>query len=196
MHSCAFFGHSNFDYDPYKEKIRERIIDLIENRGVTEFYSGGRGKFENMCSHLVWELREKYPNIKNILVLSYIPSKKFDLFFYYDESVYLLEKKVPYRFAISHTNRKLVETVDYIISGVTRSYGGAKAACDYAKRLYKTMFYVVSDQSYCDYDWVQKHVEEQMQDDQFHLESIQKAEQLIERLKSVIDSDKTKSNKK
>ena len=147
MSSCAFFGHRDFDYIPFEGKIRESIVNLIENEGVTSFYSGGRSKFENMCAHIVWELREKYSQIKNILVLSYLPKENFELDFYFDESVYLLDKKVPLKFAISHTNRKLVETVDYVISGVARNYGGAKTACDYAKRLRKPIINVVTGES-------------------------------------------------
>lgn len=59
MPSCAFFGHRSFDYEPYRDKIREKIVDLIENRGVTTFYSGGRGSFDVLCARTVWELKQK-----------------------------------------------------------------------------------------------------------------------------------------
>ena len=178
--SCVFFGHSNFDYAPYKDKIKERIVDLIENRGVKTFYNGFRGDFDVMCAHIVYELKEQYPQIKNIMALSYIPDEKFDKPEIFDEAVYLLDNKVPLRFAISHTNRKLVETTHYIISGVTRTYGGAKSACDYARRLYKTIFYVVYDYSYCDYDWTVREWEEHKDDEQFVKELEEKIRGIIQ----------------
>lgn len=165
--SCAFFGHSShFDYSPYEDKIREHIVDLI-GRGVTTFYNGFKGNFDKLCARIVKKLKSEYPNIKNVLVLSYIPNKSFELPKYFDESVYLLEKRVPFKFAITHTNRKLLETVNYVISGVARPYGGAKTACDYAERCYKTIFYVVKGYSYCDFDWAIKQHEEQMKNEEY-----------------------------
>ena len=147
MSSCAFFGHKDFDYTPYEESLRECIVNLIKNEGVTRFYSCGMGKFENMCARIVGQLRKKYPQVQNTLVLSYIPKENFELDIYFDDSVYLLDKKVPLRFATNHTNRKLVGKVDFIVTGVTRKYGSAKSACDYAKRLRKPMINVVTGES-------------------------------------------------
>ena len=152
MLSCAFFGHRSYNYEPYKEKLEEIIVDLIK-RGVTVFYNGGRGFFDSLCARTVHKLKDKYPNIKNILVLSYMPDKNFELPSHYDESVYLLTKRVPMQYAIIHTNREMVKIANYIVSGVAFPWGGAKTACDYAKKLYKTMFNVVDGSSYCDYDY-------------------------------------------
>ena len=41
MKACVFFGHRDDNYCRYKERIVEILIDLIENSGVTQFYSGG-----------------------------------------------------------------------------------------------------------------------------------------------------------
>ena len=152
MLSCAFFGHRSYNYESYKEKLEETVVDLI-NRGVTEFYIGGRGFFDSLCARTVYKLKEKYPHIRNILVLSYIPSKEFELPLHYDESVYLLTKRVPSRYAILKTNKEMVKMTDYIVSGVVYPWGGAKTACDYAKKLYRTVFNVVDGSSYCDFDY-------------------------------------------
>lgn len=181
MLSCAFFGHRNFNYVPHEEKIRKRIIDLIK-RGVVDFYGGGRGDFDVTCARIVWELKKDYPHIKNILVLAYMPKNNFELGTYYDESVYLLEKKVPLKYSISHTNRKLVELSNYIISGVTRVYGGARTSCDYAECLHKTIFYIVGNYSYCDYDWVGEMVEEKMKNGEFREQSEEENERLYKKL--------------
>lgn len=141
MLTCVFFGHRDVNYFPYNEKIEEILFHLIENCGVTQFYSGYRGKFDELCAYLVWELKFQYPQIKNTLVLSYLPYKKADFVLpkYFDDFVYLLEKRVPPRFAIPHTNKRMVDLADYIVSGVNHDHGGAFAACNYARNRGKTI---------------------------------------------------------
>ena len=196
MSSCAFFGHRSFDYEPYRGKIKERIVDLIENRGVTTFYSGGRGSFDGTCARIVGELKTKYPHIKNVLVLSYIPSKDFVLGNHFDESVYLLEKRVPLKFSISHTNRKLVETVDYVVSGVVRVYGGAKKACDYAEHLCKTVFYVVDGTSSNDCDWAVKDWENEMQNEEYSKRYKEEVAKACEKAKPIVEEQMAKRARK
>ena len=134
MKSCAFFGHGKFDYREYREEIKNSIIDLIENYSVTQFYTGGRGAFDSVCSQIVAELKSIYSHIKNTLVLSYMPKEDFCLQSKYDDSVYLLETKVPPKYAIVHTNKALVDRVDFVITGVQYSWGGARIAYDYADK--------------------------------------------------------------
>ena len=139
MKICAVFGHRKADYAPFKEKIRLKMIELIENEGVTQFYSGGRGDFDIICTRIVYELKREYPELKNILVLSYHPAKAFELPQIYDESVYLLERKVPPLYAIIETNKALVDVADFVISGVSRDWGGAYEAITYAKQKHKAI---------------------------------------------------------
>ena len=60
--------------EQYREKLLLIITELIENKGVIQFYSGFRGGFDYYCSSLIYELKVRYPQIKNTLVLSYIPN--------------------------------------------------------------------------------------------------------------------------
>lgn len=129
---CAFFGHRNFPYKQYENKISDYIMELIKENGVTQFYSGFRGDFDRLCAEIVHKIKSAYPNIINTMVLSYYPNTDFILPSVFDDSVYLLEEKVPPRFAISYTNRKIVDLSDYIISGTILHTGGAAAACEYA----------------------------------------------------------------
>ena len=41
---CTFFGHHNVS-DDVEQKIASVLIDLIENKGVTDFYVGNQGRF-------------------------------------------------------------------------------------------------------------------------------------------------------
>lgn len=114
--------------------------------GVTEFYNGFRGHFDHTCARIVSELKKQYPQIKNLMVHSYYnPTKKIEKPEYFDELVFLLPKNVPPKYAIVRTNREIVKNVNYIVSGVVWSWGGAKTACDYAKKLNKTVFNVITD---------------------------------------------------
>ena len=145
MNACTFFGHRRYRYEWSREIIKNSIVDLIENYGVTQFYSGGRGEFDNLCASIVYELKAKYPVLKNTLVLSYLPKKKeeYGLPEKYDDSVYFLEKKVPPRFAIVKTNEEMVDRADFILSGVVYSHGGAYNACKYAQRKGKKIIFIL-----------------------------------------------------
>ncbi len=143
MKSCAFFGHRDMNVGQYREKLLQIITDLIENRGVTQFYSGFRGNFDVYCSAFIYELKARYPQVINTMVLSYIPDKNFELPKYFDDSVYLLERSVPKRFSIIETNKCLVDKVDYIIAGVITHCGGAYTACEYADKRKKPIISVI-----------------------------------------------------
>ena len=45
--TCTFFGHRDCP-ETIKPKIREAVIDLIENHGVTMFYVGNQGNFDRL----------------------------------------------------------------------------------------------------------------------------------------------------
>jgi len=135
MKACAFFGHRKEGYAAIEDKLREILIHLIEKEGITQFYSGGRGAFDCMSARLVSALKKKYPQIKMTLVLSYIPKGKEEYTPpYFDDSVYLLERKVPARYAILETNKAIVDKADVIISGVKYGFGGAAKAVEYARK--------------------------------------------------------------
>ena len=152
MKSCAFFGHRNMNVRQYRVKLVQILTDLIENKGVTQFYSGYRGNFDVYCCSLICELKIKYPNIKTTMVLSYIPQapnnsdNEFCLPQCFDDSVYLLERDVPKRLAIIETNKCLVDLVDYLVVGVIAHYGGAYTACEYARKRKKSIISVIDGQ--------------------------------------------------
>lgn len=135
--------------EQYGDKLLRIIVDLIENEGVTQFYSGFRGDFDVYCSYLIYKLKARYPQIKNTMALSYIPEEPtepdnaFSLPKCFDDSVYLLERQVPKRLAIIETNKCLVDKVDYIVAGVTLHCGGAYAACEYACKQKKPIVSVI-----------------------------------------------------
>lgn len=103
--------------------------------------SGYRGSFDATCCGCVYKLKEKYPHIKNTLVLSYHPEEGFKAPEIFDGSVYLLERDVPPKYAIVETNKLLAAKADIIFSGVFYNFGGAFSAVKFAaakgKKIYK-----------------------------------------------------------
>ena len=146
--TCCFLGHREYPYENYKEDIELIIRLLIEQYSVRHFYCGGRGKFDNLCSDIVGELRKEYPRIKNTLVYSYMPPNTgFDLPEKYTDSVYFLEERVFPRLAILKTNEKMVEKSDFIFSGVKYSWGGAAKAQEYAYKKQKTVLSLFKEEN-------------------------------------------------
>ena len=133
MKSCAFFGHRDYDYREQETFIRAVIVTLIEHYSVTQFYAGGRGKFDYTCAHIIHNLKSDYSNIKLTQVLSYMPKQgeKYSSE-YYDDTIYVLERNVPKKYAIIETNKAIVDKVDFVISGVDHDWGGAAKAVEYA----------------------------------------------------------------
>ena len=85
MAICAFFGHRNFSYQKYEEKIATYIIELIAEKNVVQFFSGFRGDFDRLCAKLVYDIKFCYPHIVNTMVLSYHPRSDFVLPSYFDD---------------------------------------------------------------------------------------------------------------
>ena len=144
MSSCALLGQEFFNYIGFKERIKEVIEEQIKN-GVTEFYNLFAIRFDFLCAHIVSDLREKYPHIKNILALQYIPTEGFVIPREFDKCVLLSSRKTLDSYAILYTNIKLVEMVDCVVSGVFRNNGESKIACDYAEKLGKPIIYFMKN---------------------------------------------------
>jgi len=124
-----------------KEKIRKEIINLMENEKVTTFLVGEIGGFEQDAYDTVLEVRENYPDIKVILVISkitelneigadggdYVMKKK-----YFDDFIYPDECAIGHaKWGIVYRNRYIVEHSDFIIAYNRyrgRAYGFCRAA--------------------------------------------------------------------
>lgn len=132
---CAFLGN---DYDfvwrrrrehkPNKqvqEKVREQIINLIENEDVSIFFVGEKGGYEEDAYDAVLDVKEQYPNIQIILVISKTtdlhPVGKDDSHEIYrkrycDDWIYPDKCATGYKgLGIVYRNRFIAQNVDFII---------------------------------------------------------------------------------
>ncbi len=122
--TVVFFGHRDAK-EGIKPKIKEVIIDLIENYNADKFLVGNNGYFDEMVKDILFDVEKSYPHIKYSVVLAYLPSEKRE-HEDYSHSVYPegLEGALP-RFAISKRNELMVQQSDVVVTHVIRTYGGA-----------------------------------------------------------------------
>lgn len=137
---CGFFGHRDFCCDESTIcKIRLQIVNCIEKMGIFNFLVGFYGKFDFVCANVINKLKKQFPQIKLILVLSYLERKFNELDKDYikntfDEIIYPPIEKVPKKFAIVKCNEWIVSQCDYLIFYVDFSFGGACKMLEYAHK--------------------------------------------------------------
>ena len=137
--ACTFFGHRDCP-ETIKPKIRTAVIDLIENHGVTMFYVGNQGNFDRMVRSVLKEVTTAYPGVGYAVVLAYMPSAKKSADDFSDTLLPDGIEKVPKRFAISWRNKWMIEHADYVVTYVTRLFGGAAQFSDLAKSKGKIIY--------------------------------------------------------
>lgn len=123
MASVTFFGHKDTPKE-IEPKLREVLIDLIENKNADEFFVGNNGNFDSMVRRQLKDLSAIYP-IKYSVVLAYLPDEKNR----YDDMMNTLYPEgletVPKRFAISWRNKWIIKQANTVVTYVTHSFGGA-----------------------------------------------------------------------
>lgn len=130
--TATFIGHSEC-YGIDEGQVRREISKLIEN-GVTDFISGGMGNFDWMCARIVFDLKKKYPQIRNYLVIPYLSFNIRDPK-YFDSVVYPEGfEKYHFKAAIPARNRYLIDNSSYAICYVTHGWGGAAQTLERAKK--------------------------------------------------------------
>lgn len=137
--TCTFFGHRDSP-DTIKPKIRAAVIDLIENHGVTMFYVGNQGNFDRLVRSVLKEVTTAYPGVGYAVVLAYMPSAKKSADDFSDTLLPDGIEKVPKRFAISWRNKWMIEHADYVVTYVTRLFGGAAQFSALAKSKGKIIY--------------------------------------------------------
>ena len=137
--ACTFFGHRDCP-ETIKPKIRTAVIDLIENHGVTMFYVGNQGNFDRLVRSVLKEVTTAYPGVGYAVVLAYMPSAKKSADDFSDTLLPDGIEKVPKRFAISWRNKWMIEHADYVVTYVTRLFGGAAQFSALAKSKGKIIY--------------------------------------------------------
>ena len=128
----TFCGHREVEQTEAVRAWLTRCVETLIQEGATEFYLGGYGAFDAMAASVVWQLKEKYPEICSVLVLPY-PDRQTDAS-RYDLTTYPPLEHVPRRFAILRRNEWMVRAADVVVAYVRYGYGGAAKTLEYAQK--------------------------------------------------------------
>ncbi len=148
--TCCFTGHRDIPQGAYQlisNKTEETVESLIK-QGYLYFGAGGALGFDTIAAFIVLKLRERYPDIRLILVLPcYSQTKGWsdkDALIYEnikkqaDKVVYISEEYT--RGCMYKRNRHLVDNSSACIAYLTKSKGGTVYTAGYAKKLGLSFF--------------------------------------------------------
>ena len=140
MSACTFFGHRDCP-SSIKHKLREVLIDLIENHAVDMFYVGQQGAFDGIVRSILKDLMLVYPHIRYAVVLERLPSKRneFDTYDYSDTMLPEGIETIHPRFAISWRNKWMIKQSDYVVTYITHSWGSAAQFAERAEKQNRTV---------------------------------------------------------
>ena len=135
---CTFIGHRDTPNE-IEAVLEEVLIELIEEKGVKNFYVGTHGNFDYMVLKALKRLSGTYPQIVYKRVLAYIPKNRDD-YTDYSDSIYPdgLESTPP-KFSIIKRNRWMLERADLVVCYVTQNMTNAGEFMKLAKRRGKTV---------------------------------------------------------
>lgn len=139
--TCCGFGHRMLLMD-IEKPLREVLERLVEERGVTVFYTGGMGEFDDLFARTVRSMERECPSLRLVLVLPYLTERlNLDKAFYevfYDEILIPAELDgVHPKAAIGQRNRWMVDHSDIVVAALHRDFGGAAEAVRYAEKVGK-----------------------------------------------------------
>lgn len=142
--TVCFTGHRELPADDLPEiskHLEDALITLIE-QGYRYFGAGGALGFDTLAAQSVLRLRERYPQIRLILVLPCLnqtrgwPQEDIDTY----EEIKRCADKVTYtsehyfRGCMQKRNRHLVDNSSACICYLTKSVGGTAYTVNYARR--------------------------------------------------------------
>lgn len=148
--TCCFTGHRDIPSGANQRiftKTEEMVESLIK-KGYLYFGAGGALGFDTIAAFAVLKVKERYPNVRLILVLPCLTQtrgwSKEDVEIY--EDIKSKADKVVYtsqeytRGCMHKRNRHLVDNSSVCIAYLTESKGGTAYTVDYAEKHGLTVF--------------------------------------------------------
>lgn len=118
--TCTFFGHRDTP-ESIRYDLKQILIDLIENKNVTQFYVGNNGIFDSMVLTELKLFSTVYKHIFYEVVIHTIPDDNFTIDGVEDFRILYPDadlKKTPKRFTIDRRNRWMLNESDYVVTCV------------------------------------------------------------------------------
>ena len=133
IRTACFFGHRDVTHD-IRAKLQFIIEQLITEKQINSFYVGHQGQFDSMVYSVLKELKVKYPHIRYIVVLAYMPDEHTKEV--YGENTLYPDglETVQRRFTISKRNDWMIQHSDYAVCYVHKITGGAAKFREKAER--------------------------------------------------------------
>ena len=124
--ACTFFGHQDAPAS-VMPRLRSVLVELIQQRGVDQFYVGRQGDFDAMVRRVLVELAEIYPHISYAVVLERLPTQRDTWNPLPCDHTLFPEglETVPPRFAIHHRNEWMLRHSDFVVTYITRRSASA-----------------------------------------------------------------------
>ncbi len=127
---CTFIGNRDTPNE-IKPRLKEILVDLIENKNVNTFYVGNHGQFDHIVNVILKELKILY-NINYYVALAYIP--KYNEYADYSNTVYFEELNlVPYKYRIVERNKLMIKKSNYVVA-YSRYVGNSRVFKEYAEK--------------------------------------------------------------
>ena len=120
MSACTFFGHRDCPEFIYPQLVYF-IRELVLKNNVRHFYVGTQGNFDNLACRALKELQDTFQEVIVFRVLAYKPRGNSIPDSMLPEGI----EAIPPKYAIPWRNRWMISRSDYVITYVTRDYGGA-----------------------------------------------------------------------
>ena len=129
----TFIGHRQIpiDLQPLAYSV---LCDLIESKGADEFYVGHNGEYDIMIKNTLLQIKEKYPDIRVTVVLSYLPVNNVERVKSEDTLYSEILAKVPRKFAITQRNKWIIEKSQVVVFYVRHSVSNSSKFLDIAKK--------------------------------------------------------------
>ncbi|MFI3228761.1 MAG: hypothetical protein R3Y23_01170 [Bacillota bacterium] len=147
MKIASFFGHRDVALTlELSISIDSTILDLVQNKGVSIFYFGGFGDFDDYCFNSVTKLKQDFPYLQRIYCVEdirllreskrpqYLSNKGFDDYIH-------LPLKYDYWYTrIYYRNCEMVDASDFIVYFIRNiENSGAYKCYKYAKKVKKSI---------------------------------------------------------
>ncbi len=127
MKSCTFFGHRDAP-DSIRYDLKQVLIDLIENKGVTLFYVGNNGRFDSMVLTELKLFSTVYKHIIYFVVINAVPDKNSNIGVFEDYNILFPDigmEKIPKRYSVDRRNKWMLNESDFVVTYVCKTWGGA-----------------------------------------------------------------------
>lgn len=132
---CFFIGHRVVNHNIY-ERLCKEIEQLIVQYGVSEFWVGHYGEFDELVTRCLAQIKNRYPFIHLVLLGAYTSNKyKKQLPVGFDNMLYPFDGKAIYwRSAIPKTNEYAIDHCNFLITYVWHDGSNASKFLAYARK--------------------------------------------------------------